>query len=80
VKRLSVLPADIKLPARATAVRFTPKTYSHVGSVAMIDLHDKPIADWGTVSKWIFDKAIATLALVLLAPVMLAVAIAITTT
>jgi Undecaprenyl-phosphate glucose phosphotransferase len=77
VKRLSVLPADIKLPARATAVRFTPKTYSHVGSVAMIDLHDKPIADWGTVSKWIFDKAIATLALVLLAPVMLAVAIAI---
>ena len=77
VKRLSVLPADIKLPARATSIRFSPKTYSHVGSVAMIDLHDKPIADWGTVSKWVFDKTIAALALVLLAPVMAAVAIAI---
>jgi Undecaprenyl-phosphate glucose phosphotransferase len=77
VKRLAVLPADIKLPARATAIRFSPKTYSHVGSVAMIDLHDKPITDWGTVSKWIFDKVFAALALVLLAPVMIAVAIAI---
>jgi Undecaprenyl-phosphate glucose phosphotransferase len=77
VKRLSVLPADIKLPARATSIRFSPKTYSHVGSVAMIDLHDKPIADWGTVSKWVFDKMIAALALLLLAPVMAAVALAI---
>ncbi len=77
VKQLSVLPADIKLPARATAIRFSPKTYSHVGSVAMIDLHDKPIADWGTVLKWVFDKTIAALAVVLLAPVMAAVAAAI---
>jgi Undecaprenyl-phosphate glucose phosphotransferase len=77
VKRLSVLPADIKLPARATSIRFSPKTYSHVGSVAMIDLYDKPIADWGTVSKWIFDKTIAGLALILLAPVMAAIALAI---
>jgi Undecaprenyl-phosphate glucose phosphotransferase len=77
VKQLSVLPADIKLPARATSIRFSPKTYSHVGSVAMIDLYDKPIADWGTVSKWIFDKTIAGLALVLLAPLMAAVAVAI---
>jgi Undecaprenyl-phosphate glucose phosphotransferase len=77
VKRLSVLPADIKVPARATRVRFSPRTYSYVGSVAMIDLHDKPITDWGRVSKLVFDKAIAALALVLLAPVMLAVAAAV---
>jgi exopolysaccharide biosynthesis polyprenyl glycosylphosphotransferase len=43
----------------------------------MIDLYDKPIADWGTVSKWIFDKTIAGLALILLAPEMAAVAVAI---
>jgi Undecaprenyl-phosphate glucose phosphotransferase len=77
VKKLSVLPADIKLPARATEIRFSPRTYSHVGSVAMIDLYDKPIADWGTVSKWLFDNVIALLAVILLAPVMAAVAAAI---
>ena len=77
VKRLSVLPADIKLPARATGLRFSPSTYSHVGTVAMIDLYDKPIADWGTVSKWIFDKLAGLVALVLLAPVMGLVALAV---
>ncbi len=77
VKALSVMPVDIKMPARATALRFSPRTYSHVGSVAMIDLYDKPIADWGRISKWLFDKIIATVALILLAPVMAAVAIAV---
>lgn len=76
-RSLSVLPAEVKLPARATELRFTTDTYSRVGNVAMIDLLEKPIADWGTVAKWIFDKAVGTLALVLLAPVMLAVAVAI---
>ena len=74
---LSVLPAEVKIPARATELRFTRDTYSHVGNVAMIDLLEKPIADWGTVAKWLFDKVVALLALLLLAPVMLAVAAAI---
>jgi Undecaprenyl-phosphate glucose phosphotransferase len=76
-KALRVLPAEIKLPARATKLRFTPGTYSHVGSVAMIDLYDKPIADWGTVSKYAFDKIVGLVALILLAPVMAAIAVAI---
>ena len=76
-KKLSVLPADIKMPAGATALRFSPRTYSYVGAVAMIDLYDRPLADWNTVSKWLFDKIVGTLALVLLAPVMAAVALAV---
>lgn len=77
VKSLSVLPADIKMPARATTLRFSPRTYSHVGSVAMIDLYDKPIANWGTVSKWLFDKVVGITALIALAPVMALVALAV---
>jgi len=74
---LSVLPTEVKLPARATELRFTRDTYSHVGNVAMINLLEKPIADWGNVVKWAFDKVVASAALVMLAPVMLAVAAAI---
>lgn len=77
MKSLSVLPAEIKLPALATKLRFTPSTYSHVGTIAMIDLHDKPINDWGTVAKWVFDKAVGMAALILLAPVMAAGAAAV---
>jgi len=75
--RISELPADIRLPAQATQIQLARRLYSHVGPVAMIDLHDRPIADWGHVAKWMFDKTIGFLALVLLAPVMLAVAVAI---
>jgi len=77
VRELSVLPADVKLPAKATTIRFSARTYSHIGTVAMIDLYDKPITGWGTIVKWAFDKIVATVALVLLAPVMLAIAAAI---
>ena len=77
MRRLSVLPADVKMPARAKGLRFSPRTYSHVGSVAMIDLYDKPIADWGYVSKWLFDKVVGSIALALLAPVMALVALAV---
>ncbi|CAN1722136.1 polysaccharide biosynthesis protein PslA [Hyphomicrobium sp. 1Nfss2.1] len=76
-RALAVLPAEVKLPARSTELRFTPGTYSRVGNVAMIDLLEKPIADWGSVAKWMFDKIVGTLALIALSPLMLAVAIAI---
>ncbi|HUJ37065.1 MAG TPA: undecaprenyl-phosphate glucose phosphotransferase [Hyphomicrobium sp.] len=76
-RALSVLPAEVKIPARSTELRFTRDTYSRVGNVAMIDLLEKPIADWGGVTKWVFDKVVGTIALLLLAPVMLAVAVAI---
>ena len=36
----------------------------------MIDLYDKPIADWDYASKWLFDKVVGSIALALLAPVM----------
>ena len=75
MKQISVLPVDVKLPAASTALRFSPRTYSRIGNVSMIDLHDTPIADWGRVSKWLFDKVVGVVALVLLAPVLAAVAI-----
>jgi Undecaprenyl-phosphate glucose phosphotransferase len=75
--RLSVLPADIRLPAQATRIRFSPRLYSHVGPLTMIDLYDRPIADWGAVGKWVFDKGVGLACLVALAPVMMLVALAV---
>ena len=75
--RLSVLPADIRLPAQATQIRFSPRLYSHVGPLTMIDLYDRPIADWGAVFKWMFDKGVGLACLVALAPVLLLVALAV---
>jgi Undecaprenyl-phosphate glucose phosphotransferase len=77
VKALWVLPVDIRLAGVASKLKFRPHTYSYVGNVPLIDVADKPIADWGLVAKWTFDKLVGLAALSLLAPVMAAVAIAI---
>jgi Undecaprenyl-phosphate glucose phosphotransferase len=77
IKQLWVLPVDIRLAAQASQLRFRPRAYSFVGAVPLIDLIDKPIADWDVIVKWLFDKTIGTLALVALAPVMALIALAI---
>ncbi len=77
LKKLWVLPVDIRLSAHTNKLRFRPRSYSYIGNVPVIDVLDKPIADWDVVMKWLFDKIVGTLAMICLSPIMLAVAIAI---
>ncbi len=76
-KKLLVLPVDIRLSAHTNALRFRPRTYSYIGNVPFIDMQDKPITDWDFVLKWVFDKVVASISLILLSPVMALVALAI---
>lgn len=80
LKKLWILPVDIRLAAHANNLRFRPRSYSHVGEVPMLDIFDKPIADWDSVAKRGFDIFFSVVALVLLWPVMLGAAIAVKTT
>ena len=77
LKAVAVLPVDIRLAAHTTRLRFRPQAYSWIGHLPFIDLADKPIAGWAFVQKWLFDKIVALVALTLLAPVMMLVALAI---
>ncbi len=77
LKKLWVLPVDIRLSAHTNKLRFRPRSYSYVGNVPVLDVLDKPIADWDVVMKWLFDKIVGTLALIVALPIMLVVAIAI---
>jgi Undecaprenyl-phosphate glucose phosphotransferase len=77
LRKLWVLPIDIRLAAHANRLRFRPRSYSYVGRVPVLDLFDKPIADWDVVIKLAFDKIVGALALIALSPVLLATAIAI---
>jgi Undecaprenyl-phosphate glucose phosphotransferase len=75
LKKLWVLPVDIRLSAHNNQLRFHPRTYSYIGNVPFIDITDKPIADWDHVKKWLFDKIMALFAVIVLAPVMALIAI-----
>lgn len=77
LKKLWVLPVDIRLAAHANKLRFRPRSYSYIGRVPVLDVFDRPIADWDVVMKWLFDKTIGGIALLMALPLMAIIAIAI---
>jgi len=77
LKKLWVLPVDIRLAAHSNKLRFRPRAYSYIGHVPVLDIFDRPIADWDVVMKWLFDKIIGSLVLICVAPIMLLLAVAI---
>lgn len=77
LKKLWILPLDIRLAAHANKLRFRPRSYSYLGAVPMLDIFDRPITDWDSVAKRIFDIFFSLLAIAVLWPVMVGTAIAI---
>ena len=75
--KLWVLPIDIRLSAHAAKLRLRPRSYSYLGAVPVLDVFDRPIADWDVVVKALFDRCVGLLMLLALAPLMLGVALAV---
>jgi Undecaprenyl-phosphate glucose phosphotransferase len=77
LKKLWVLPVDIRLSAHSNKLRFRPRAYSYIGNIPVLDVFDKPVTDWDVVMKWLFDKIVGSLILIAVSPIMLITAIAI---
>ncbi|MBS9720116.1 undecaprenyl-phosphate glucose phosphotransferase [Tianweitania sp. BSSL-BM11] len=77
LKKLWILPVDIRLSAHTHNLHFRPRSYSFIGQVPMLDIFDKPINDWDSVAKRIFDIVFSLFGIILFSPVMIATAIAI---
>ena len=77
LKKLWVLPVDIRLSAHTNKLRFRPRSYSYLGEVPTLDVFEAPITDWDLVIKWLFDRMVGGACLLLALPVMALVAIAI---
>ena len=75
LRKLWVLPVDIRLAAHMNKLRLRPRSYSYIGEVPVLDVFDKPIADWDVVLKAVFDRVVGTLMLIGLSPIMLIVAL-----
>jgi lipopolysaccharide/colanic/teichoic acid biosynthesis glycosyltransferase len=74
LRKLWLLPVDIRLAAHQSRLRLRARCYSRVGGIPVVDLADRPVADWDAVLKTAFDRAGGAVLLLLLAPVMLMVA------
>jgi Undecaprenyl-phosphate glucose phosphotransferase len=77
MKKLWELPIDIRISAHQSKLRLRPRAYSYIGDVPFLAVFDKPLSDWGWALKEIEDRVIAAIAIVLLSPVMIGVALAV---
>src|SRR3977135_3476850 len=77
LKKLWVLPVDIRLSAHTNKLRFRPRSYSYLGEVPTLDVFEAPITDWDLVRKWLFDRVVGGIILLLALPVMGLVALAV---
>jgi Undecaprenyl-phosphate glucose phosphotransferase len=77
LRKLWVLPVDIRLSAHTNKLRFRPRSYSYIGGVPVLDVFDRPITDWDVVVKGLFDKIVGGVLLLAALPLMALTAIAI---
>jgi Undecaprenyl-phosphate glucose phosphotransferase len=77
LRKLWVLPIDIRLAAHTHKLRFRPRSYSYIGDFPVIDVFDRPIADWDVVAKLFFNRIVGTLCLILASPLMALIAVAV---
>ena len=77
LRKLWVLPVDIRLSAHTNKLRFRPRSYSYLGEVPTLDVFEAPITDWDLVMKWLFDRIVGVCALLAALPVMALVALAV---
>jgi Undecaprenyl-phosphate glucose phosphotransferase len=77
LKKLWVLPVDIRLSAHTNKLRFRPRSYSFLGDVPTLDVFEAPITDWDQVTKSLFDHIVGAIILILVSPLMAIVALAI---
>ena len=77
LKRLWELPVDIRISGQASRLKLSPRAYDYLGNLPLLAVFDKPLGTWGWFVKEVFDRVVAAILLILFAPVMAAVALAI---
>src|SRR6185503_1415613 len=77
LKRLWELPVDIRISGKASGLKFSSNAYTYIGRLPLLAVFDRPLMGWGLFLKNVFDRVVAGAAIVLVAPLMLAIAAAI---
>lgn len=75
LRTLAILPVDIRLTCEAIAPGVPLRNVDHIGPVPVIDVFHRPLKDVSAVVKWIEDKLIASITLVVLSPLMALIAL-----
>ena len=75
--KLKTLPVDVRLCAGAAAFHLNQPGVTYFGHLPLLNVIDKPLSGWRMVVKSIEDLAISAFILLLISPLMLAIALAV---
>lgn len=74
MKMLWVFPIDVRIAAHQSKLKLSKRAYTYIGDVPFLAVFDRPLSDWNSAVKAIFDRVVAACALVALSPLMLVIA------
>ncbi|MEJ2124287.1 MAG: exopolysaccharide biosynthesis polyprenyl glycosylphosphotransferase, partial [Alphaproteobacteria bacterium] len=77
INELKLFPINVHIVAHSEILPLKPKGLSRIGDIPLLNVADKPISGWDYLLKWLLDKIVASAMIVLLAPVMIFVALAV---
>jgi Undecaprenyl-phosphate glucose phosphotransferase len=77
VGKLKVLPVDLRLSAEQLGEACPIRRLDHDFGVLILDLIERPLKNWNGIAKWIEDKLLSAILLILFSPIMLLISIAI---
>jgi Undecaprenyl-phosphate glucose phosphotransferase len=77
VSKLKELPVHIRLGSDMAGFMYPRGSYSVLGGVTTMDVVSKPLSGWKVVVKYLEDKSLASLLLILFSPLMALIALAI---
>ncbi len=75
--RFKEVACDLRLSVEPMAQRFQIRGMCYVGDAPVLMIADRPLKKWGALIKWIEDKILASILLILLSPVLALIALVI---
>ena len=75
--RLWELPVDIRISGHTSNLKLNASAYTYLGKLPLLSVFDRPLKGWSLFQKEALDRLLALIAIVLLAPVMAGVALAV---
>jgi Undecaprenyl-phosphate glucose phosphotransferase len=70
VDKLKALPADLRISAEPMAEKLPLRGLSYLGEIPFLAVAERPLKHWSAVTKWVEDKVLSAILLVLLTPLM----------
>ncbi len=77
LKRVWELPVDIRVSGQSAQLKLSARAYDYLGELPLLSIFDRPLNHWNQFLKDTLDRFIALCIIILLSPVMAALALAV---